>query len=195
MEVNKISRLKLCGCYQSSVFRCGVFIPGRKYAPPEAKFFVFQNIGSATCPAKFKGIKKFKKSCVDLVYFCSGGNNPPILHYISQGSVWESKYLNFDKYWSPDSLNSVTTALVHSVLSSMCRCPPASAPPTPAPSSSGSWGWTPCPASRPPSSPPGSRSAPLSAFLSDTETCTFSLDAVGVLLQLLRKQQVEGHRL
>ena len=75
MEVNKISRLKFGGCYQSSVFRCGVFIPGRKYAPPEAKFFVFQNIGSATCPAKFKGIKKFKKSCVDLVYFnfCSGG--------------------------------------------------------------------------------------------------------------------------
>ena len=77
MEVNKISRLIVWWLLSiiRSVFRCGVFIPGRKYAPPEAKFFVFQNIGSATCPAKFKGIKKFKKSCVDLVYFnfCSGG--------------------------------------------------------------------------------------------------------------------------
>ena len=51
----------------SMSFRCGVFIPSKKYAPPRAKFFVFQTIQSAKCPAKYRQTKKFKNSCIDMV--------------------------------------------------------------------------------------------------------------------------------
>ena len=36
----------------ASSWRCGIFIPGEKWKPPRAKFFVLQSIHAATCPAK-----------------------------------------------------------------------------------------------------------------------------------------------
>ena len=56
----------------SDSWRCGIFIPGKKWRSPLAKFFVLQSIHKADCPAKFRDSKingKFAKICGKLVSF------------------------------------------------------------------------------------------------------------------------------
>ena len=56
------------------------------------------------------------RKAVLIWYTCAQDNVWSILNTnLAQGTVWESKYLNFDKYWSPDSLNSVTIPRVRTV--------------------------------------------------------------------------------
>ncbi len=56
----------------NNTWRCGVFVsePGVKFEPPLVKYFVLQNYGLTTCPAKFKDKYKkgtFAKSCTKMV--------------------------------------------------------------------------------------------------------------------------------
>ena len=60
----------------NNTWRCGVFVsePGVKFEPPLVKYFVLQNYGLTTCPAKFKDKYKkgtFAKSCTKMVSLVS----------------------------------------------------------------------------------------------------------------------------
>ena len=60
----------------NNTYRCGVFVsePGAKFEPPLVKYFVHQNYGITSCPAKFRDRYKkgtFSKKCAEMVINCS----------------------------------------------------------------------------------------------------------------------------
>merc|ERR1712083_677398 len=65
-------------------WRCGVFIPGKKFREPLAKFFVLQTLPPATCPPEGKpDTRSMRKTCGQM------------------GQAWEGSYLQFDRLWKP----------------------------------------------------------------------------------------------
>merc|ERR1712012_277004 len=65
-------------------WRCGVFIPGKKFREPLAKFFVLQTLPPAVCPPLGKpDTRSMRKSCGQM------------------GQAWEGSFLQFDRLWTP----------------------------------------------------------------------------------------------
>lgn len=65
-------------------YRCGIFIPGKKFREPKAKFFVLQTLPAATCaPRGRPDTKSMRKNCGQM------------------GKNWEKSFLQFDKLWKP----------------------------------------------------------------------------------------------
>jgi len=65
-------------------WRCGVFIPGKKFKEPLAKFFVLQTLPPAACPPEGKpDTRSMRKTCGQM------------------GRSWEESFLQFERLWTP----------------------------------------------------------------------------------------------